>query len=192
MSNAMPDQLQKLLQELERFGNEQDARAASRSERMLNITRDTGQFLLVLIRALRAQRVLEIGTSNGYSTLWLAHAVQPFGGRVTTLERSSYKIGLARENFARAGLQGYIDQIHGDAGNFLKQPASEPYPFIFLDSDRGEYVGWWSALQDRLAAGGMIVIDNATSHPREVEPLWQLVRSTRAISPHSSRSAKAN
>ena len=77
--------LQKLLTELEQFGQQNDAAIAERPRRMLNITRDTGEFLSVLVvAATNAQRVLEIGTSNGYSTLWLAQAVQRIGGHVTT------------------------------------------------------------------------------------------------------------
>jgi predicted O-methyltransferase YrrM len=71
---------------------------------MLNITRDTGEFLSALVRATLARRVLEIGTSNGYSTLWLAEAAKAIGGTVTTVEFSEYKAGLAAANFSRSGL----------------------------------------------------------------------------------------
>ena len=96
------DKLSALLKELEQFGLENDAKANDRSQKMLNITPDTGEFLLLLIRALKAKRVLEIGTSNGYSTLWLAQAVQPHGGQVTTLELEPHKADMARTNFQRA------------------------------------------------------------------------------------------
>lgn len=68
--------LQELLRELEAFGQQNDQTIAERPRRMLNITRDTGEFLSVIIRAMNARRILEIGTSNGYSTLWLASAAQ--------------------------------------------------------------------------------------------------------------------
>ena len=144
---------------------------------MLNITRDTGEFLLALMRAVRAQRVLEIGTSNGYSTLWLAHAVGPFDGRVTTLEISPHKAAMARENFARAGLQSRIDLRGGDATDFLRQTVSV-FDFIFLDSTRGQYVAWWNDLQRILAPGGLIVADNAVSHAREMAEFMRVVRAT--------------
>jgi len=91
----MNPSLENALIELERFGKENDSSVADRPLRMLNITRDTGQFLALMIRATSAQQVLEIETSNGYSTLWLADAVRATGGRVTTLERSEYKHNLA-------------------------------------------------------------------------------------------------
>src|SRR5512135_42008 len=104
-TNMLPDKLDALFRELERFGQENDAQASSRSHKMLNITPDTGEFLRLLVRALKARRILEIGTSNGYSTLWLACAVQPINGSVTTLEKSPYEADMARANFARAEMQ---------------------------------------------------------------------------------------
>lgn len=104
----MNNQLQGLLAELEQFGNANDSTTTERPRKMLNITRDTGEFLAVLVRAAVARRVLEIGTSNGYSTLWLASAAQAIGGTVTTIESAEYKIGLATNNFARSGLASHI------------------------------------------------------------------------------------
>src|SRR6266699_4418788 len=104
----MTDAFDKLLDELEQFGKTNDGSNTERPRRMLNITRDTGELLAVLVRATMARRVLEIGTSNGYSTLWLASAARALGGTVTTVERSDYKVGLATANFARSGLTRYI------------------------------------------------------------------------------------
>jgi predicted O-methyltransferase YrrM len=108
----MDDALEALKAELERFGETNDGAATERSQRMLNITRDTGEFLAVLVRATLARRVLEIGTSNGYSTLWLAEAAKAIGGAVTTVERSDYKARLAQANFARSGLASSITLVH--------------------------------------------------------------------------------
>jgi predicted O-methyltransferase YrrM len=174
----MTEQLHTILRELESFGNENDARVTDRSHKMLNITPDTGEFLLLLVRALKARRVLEIGTSNGYSTLWLAQAVQPIGGRVTTLEKSAFKTDLARSNFARAEMQSYIDSQLTDAGDYLKKQGADSFDFVFLDSEREEYVGWWPDLQRVLVAGGLLVADNAVSHTPELEPFRQAVLQT--------------
>ena len=91
----MSDPLDTLKAELERFSEANDAATNKLSRRMLNITRETGEFLGVLVRASAARRVLEIGTSNGYSTLWLAEAAKEIDGSVTTVEFADYKIGLA-------------------------------------------------------------------------------------------------
>ena len=102
--DTMADPLESFLAELEQLGKTNDSSTPERARKMLNITRDTGEFLAVLIRATLARRVLEIGTSNGYSTLWLASAARAIGGSVTTVEFSDYKIGLASKNFDRSGL----------------------------------------------------------------------------------------
>ncbi|TAK50837.1 MAG: methyltransferase domain-containing protein [Betaproteobacteria bacterium] len=172
--------LTQLLDELERFGRENDARNAERPRRMLNITRDTGEFLAVLVRATGARRVLEIGTSNGYSTLWLAHAVRAGGGTVTTVERSDYKVALARANFERSGLGAAIRLLHGPAGEALAHTADASVDLLFLDSDRAEYPGWWPQLGRALAPRGMLVVDNALSHAGELAQFFALVRADRA------------
>lgn len=174
----IPEKLDGLLRELERFGAENDAQATSRSQKMLNITRDTGKFLLLLIRATKVGRVLEIGTSNGYSTLWLALAVQPLNGSVTTLDKSAYKDGLARENFARSEMQPWIRNELVDAGEFLKRQARDAFDFVFLDSERGEYVGWWPDIQRVLVPGGLLVMDNAVSNAGELEAFSGLIEKT--------------
>ena len=100
----MSDSLSELKHELPQFGSDNDPRETDRGRRMLNITPDTGEFLSVLVRFGNARRVLEIGTSNGYSTLWLAEAAAAIDGHVTTLEFAADKVAMARANFARSGL----------------------------------------------------------------------------------------
>src|SRR5204862_7988173 len=91
-----------LLDALAAFGEENDARETARPRRMLNITPDTGRLLWILVRLARPRRILEIGTSNAYSTIWLADAARAVGARVVTLEVNPDKARLAREHLARA------------------------------------------------------------------------------------------
>ena len=175
----MKDALETLKVELERFGEENDAAANERSRRMLNITRDTGEFLAVLVRATAARRVLEIGTSNGYSTLWLADAARQIGGFVTTVEFAEEKARLATANFDRSGLSQFIELVHDDAGRFLERSYPSAYDMIFLDSERVDYPGWWRDLSRVLRPGGLLIVDNATSPPQaalEMVPFVALVR----------------
>lgn len=164
----MDKHLVALLKELERFGTDNDAKVQDRRDKMLNITPDTGVFLSILVQAVKARHVLEIGTSNGYSTLWLAEAVQHLNGVVTTVEVLPSKVEMARANFARAGLSASIYIHLGDAGAFLRTERDSSYDFIFLDADRDQYVNWWPDLQRVLAPGGLIGMDNALSHAGEV------------------------
>ncbi len=169
------ESLPALLSELERFGEANDGATRERSRRMLNVTRDTGEFLSVLVRATAARRVLEIGTSNGYSTLWLASAARATGGTVTTVELSEYKVGLARRNFDRSGLAAHIALLHDETARVLARAADASFDLIFLDAERGEYPGLWKHLKRVLRPGGLLVVDNATSHPEEMAPFVALV-----------------
>ena len=172
----MTDSLSSLLAELEQFGESNDRSITDRPRRMLNITRDTGEFLAVLVRAMNARTVLEIGTSNGYSTLWLADAAQAIGGMVTTVELSEFKISLAARNFARSGLASCIHQVHDDAGRVLANTSAASYDLIFLDSERPEYPGWWPHVKRVLRPGGLLVADNAISHAEQMAPFVALVK----------------
>jgi predicted O-methyltransferase YrrM len=169
------DPLDSVLAELEQFGKANDPSTADRTRRMHNITRDTGEFLTVLVRAMLARRVLEIGTSNGYSTLWLASAARAIAGSVTTVELDEYKVTLATANFARAGLARYISIVHQDAGRVLEGLADGAFDLIFLDSKRPKYPGWWPNLRRVLRLGGLLVVDNATSHPEQMAPFMAVV-----------------
>jgi predicted O-methyltransferase YrrM len=172
---TVDDSIEALKAELERFGEANDAATNDRPRRMLNITRATGEFLAVLVRATAARRVLEIGTSNGYSTLWLADATRGIGGSVTTVELADYKIKLASANFARSALSPFITLVHDDAGRLLQRSDKCAYDLIFLDSERPEYPGWWPHLRRVLRPGGLLIADNATSHVEQMAPFVALV-----------------
>src|SRR5579863_6804721 len=112
--------VRELLAELERHGAEHDARETDRARKMLNLEPETAQLLSILVRCSKAKRVLEIGTSNGYSTIWLAAAVAETGGRVVSVERSAEKQAMARANLERAGLSGYVQLKLGDATTIVR------------------------------------------------------------------------
>lgn len=120
--------------------------------------------------------MLEIGTSNGYSTLWLAEAVKRLGGRVTTIELDEGKRTMAATNFERAGLTPWIEQWAGEAGSLLPCLPTAGYQLIFLDSDRRHYQAWWPEIQRLLAPRGLLVVDNAISHEDEMREWMAQVR----------------
>lgn len=172
----MNPHLKTLLDELAAFGDAHDGDPANAATRMLNITPDTGEFLAVLVKATGARRILEIGTSNGYSTLWLADAAAPFDGAVTTIELAHDKIEMARANFARAGLDTRITLLEGDAGAILDSLFDASFDLVFLDSKRSAYLDWWPDIRRVLRPGGLLVVDNATSHAEEMAAFTAAVR----------------
>lgn len=178
----MEDSLTVLKAELERFGATNDAKTRDVAGRMLNITRDTGELLGVLVRATVARRILEIGTSNGYSTLWLAEAANALGGSVATVELDDRKIALASATFSRCGLTSSITQIHDDAGRILRETTASAYDLIFLDSERAEYPEWWPHIRRALRPGGLLVVDNATSHAHELAAFVAIVKADSGFS----------
>jgi predicted O-methyltransferase YrrM len=175
---TMDEALRTLLGELEQFGAENDARTTARDEKMLNIGSDTGALLAILVRSTRARRVLEIGTSNGYSTLWLAEAVRAISGGVVTVDISSTKAALAHGNLERSGLSPWVRQEVMDAGQWLGQQLPASADLLFLDADRSQYLAWWPSIQRTLAPGALLVVDNVLSHAAELEPFMATVRAT--------------
>jgi predicted O-methyltransferase YrrM len=176
----MEPKLLALLDHLWRAGDANDARETERPRRMLNITPETGRLLWILVRAARATRILEVGTSNAYSTIWLADAARATGGRVTTLERDPNKVRLARENLERAGVASWVDLREGPAADTL---AALPGPFdlVFLDADRASYRTYLELAMTRLAPGGLLVADNVVSHQAELEDFLARVKTDPAL-----------
>lgn len=169
--------LHALKESLHQFGRSNDASQHARARRMLNITPDTGALLGVLVRATGARRVLEIGTSNGYSTLWLAEAAAAGGGQVTTLEYAADKVALATAQFERSGLAALITLLHVDAGAWLAGAAEASVDLLFLDADRSQYAVWWPDLRRVLRPGGLLVVDNAVSHAEQIAAFESMLRS---------------
>lgn len=171
----MDARLEKLLEELETFGIENDGREQERGRRMLNITADTGRFLHILVQSAGARRILEVGTSNGYSTIWLADAVRLIGGHVTSIDRDEEKRRMAEANLQRAGLREQVSLRSGDAATVIESLPG-PFDLIFLDADRPSYRRYLELVLPRLRSGGLLVADNVVSHASELEDYLEAVR----------------
>jgi predicted O-methyltransferase YrrM len=157
-----------LLSELETHGREHDAGLEDRRERLRNVEPETAAMMSVLVRALRAQRLLELGTSNGYSTIWLGDAAEAHGGRVLSVDVDAGRLAQARENVARAGLVATVELRIEDAGETLASLPDAACDFVFLDAERPAYPGYWPDLVRVLAAPGLLLVDNAISHAEEM------------------------
>lgn len=156
-------------------GRAYDAQQPNRLDRLRNLEPETAELLAVLVRATSARRVLEIGTSNGYSTLWLADAAEANGGRVQTLDLDPRRTDAARANLERAGLAGLVALRTAGAAQALTEYDDHCWDFIFLDAERPEYPAYWANLRRVLAPGGTLAIDNAISHSHELAALHRLL-----------------
>ncbi len=169
------DTLDSLLFQLEQYGEEHDRNKKTREEKLRNISREMGQFLSILVKGCNAKNILEIGTSNGYSTLWLANAVEETNGNVTTVELSSERVGEALVNFEKANLLQRIDVHNQEAGAFLDSQLDDSFDFIFLDSERTQYMWWLEHIKRILQPQGLLVVDNATSHASELVEFIKMI-----------------
>ena len=156
-------------------GRDYDAGQSNRLDRLRNVEPETAELLGVLVRAARSQRVLEIGTSNGHSTLWLGDAVDGIGGRLETLDIDPRRTQMALANLQRAGLGEVVDCRTVGAAQALAEYPDAAWDLIFLDAERGEYAGYWPNLRRTLAAGGTIAVDNAVSHGSELAAFNRLL-----------------
>jgi predicted O-methyltransferase YrrM len=110
-------------------------------------------------------------SSNGYSTLWLADAVEITGGHVESLDIDPRRSDQACANIARAGLDGMASCRTVSAAQALTEYPDDAWDLIFLDAERPEYVGYWPNVRRTLAPGGTLVIDNAVSHAAELSDI---------------------
>jgi predicted O-methyltransferase YrrM len=168
-------QLAEFLDDLYRSGREHDQGQADRLKRWRNLEPDTARLLAVLVRALAPQRLLELGTSNGYSTIWLADAARSVGGSLVSVEIDETRVELARENLAQVGLGDVVELRVEDAALTLSASADGAWDFILLDAERPAYPGYWPDLVRVLAPRGLLAVDNVVSHASELVEFRDLV-----------------
>ncbi|MGE4315943.1 O-methyltransferase [Acinetobacter sp.] len=174
---SMSETFQKRMQELHQSFIKFDALQKDRIQRYRNIEPDSALFLAMQVRIQQSKNILEIGTSTGYSTLWLANAAQTSQGHVTTLEIDPARTQQAQQYAQELQLSEMIDFWVGDAQSFLEK-AEQQYDFILLDAERDAYVDYWQYLQHMLhPENGVMFVDNVISHAAEVKQFIALVKS---------------
>jgi len=148
-------------------------------DQMLAITKETGEFYNILLKAIKAKRILEVGTSVGYSTIWFADAIQENQGKIITIEQSPSKISKATINFQKAGVENQIEIKKGEAKQVLKQIAnhikvnpSEQFDFAFLDADKELNIEYFDLILPMIKVGGIIATDNIL-YPERFRPLMK-------------------
>jgi predicted O-methyltransferase YrrM len=164
----MDDQVRAVLAEFEaREASEQQRQqrltfaqlGAQRDAFLLSVGRRTGWLLNAMVREASSKRVLELGTSYGYSTVWLASAVAETGGQVISIDLARDKQDHARAALSRAGLEDHVELRCGDAVELLRQDDSQ-YDFVLLDTWKDTYIPCFDLFYPKLAPGAVIVADN--------------------------------
>jgi predicted O-methyltransferase YrrM len=164
----MDQQLRSFLGDLHRKGRDHDASKDDRLQRLRNLEPQTAALLAVLVRSAQPRRILELGTSNGYSTIWLADAARAVGAALVSVEIDPARTEQARGNLRAAGLDGFAELRIEDAGLALAASANGEWDLIFLDAERSAYPSYWPDLVRVLVPGGLLVVDNAVSHAAEM------------------------
>ena len=167
----MNESTKRLLNELEVFGRKHDG--------YWNISPDTGKFFHILVLISKAKNILEVGTSNGYSAIWLAEAVKQNNGKVTTIEIATHKVKMAAENFKRAKLSN-IKIVHGDALKEIPKLKGK-FDFMFLDAMKEDYINYFKLAYPKLAKNAVVAADNAIMFERYMRDYLDYVRSSKSL-----------
>lgn len=164
----MDSELKALLSELEQFGADNDTtHQDDRSKKMLNLEADAAKFISILARTGKCPRMLEIGTSNGYSTLWWAWVATQTDGHVTSIELNPDKQAMADANLKRAGLRDRVELLLGDATDIIKS-LDGTFDFVFFDADRLSAPEQLKLLLPKIESGALVLADNVLSHPEQI------------------------
>jgi predicted O-methyltransferase YrrM len=167
--------IERVLADFERRAEEEQRRTAvpgapgtNLDELLLSVGREAGTLLYLLATGGQCRRILELGSSYGYSTVWLGAAARTTGGKVVSLELRDYKIEHARQALTRAGLSTRVEFHTGDCLETLKTLAG-PFDFVLLDVWKDLYLPCFELVHPKLAPGGVICADNMLL-PESVRP----------------------
>jgi predicted O-methyltransferase YrrM len=169
MFHDIPQAVLARMRELEEIDARDREDGTTRMKRLRQIPAEVGRFVAVLAATAPDGRCIEIGTSAGYSTLWLALACRATGRKVTTFEILDDKVALATTTFAQAGVTDVVELVHGDALDHLTELSE--IGFCFLDAEKEIYDRCYDAVVPRLVRGGLIVADNAINHEATLRPM---------------------
>lgn len=169
MFSSLPAAITQRMRELEERDERDRSDGTAHLERLRQIPPETGRFLAILCASSPAGSVVEVGTSAGYSSLWLALACRATARRLTTYEVLPAKAALARETFAAAGVGDVVDLVEGDFLAHLDDLGE--VAFCFLDAEKDVYDAAYAAVVPRLVSGGLLVADNVISHASTLQPL---------------------
>ncbi|MCL5946851.1 MAG: O-methyltransferase [Chloroflexi bacterium] len=169
MFHDIPSRLLDRMRELERRDQEDRTDGTPRLARLRQIAPETGRFLALWAASAPDGPCIEIGTSAGYSALWLALACRATGRTLTTFEVLPHKAELARETFAQAGVGDVVRLVEDDFLHAVTQFAQ--VGFCFLDAEKEVYGACYDSVVPRLRSGGILIADNAINHRETLQPM---------------------
>ena len=144
------------------------------------IKRETASLLRTMVAALKPARILEIGTAVGYSALLMCQAM-PRECHITTIEKYGKRIPVARRNFKKAGEEGRITLLEGDADELLKELEGRSFDLVFMDAAKGQYLHWLPLLLKVMPVGAVLISDNVLQDGDIVESRFAVQRRDRTI-----------
>ena len=163
----MDNFVSKILEELELQSHLEKTRQVSvePQDRMLAITKETGELFNMILHIKKAKTVLEIGTSTGYSTIWCAEAIKNQSGKIITIEQNISKIKRAKDNFRKANLDNFITILEGTAMQILtelklRKEYDRYFDFVLIDADKENVIEYFDLILPMVSIGGIIVTDN--------------------------------
>ncbi|NOQ44355.1 MAG: methyltransferase domain-containing protein [Nitrosopumilus sp.] len=163
----MIDSISKVLDELETQSILEKSKKTEipPDDRMLAITKETGELLNMILRLKNAKNMLEIGMSTGYSTIWCAESISEQSGKIITIEQNPSKIKRAKENFQKAGVTDTITIMEGLAMQILtelslKQKYEKFFDFVLIDADKENVKEYFDLIFPMVSIGGIIITDN--------------------------------
>ncbi len=169
MFDSIPQCILDRMAALERIDGRDRDDGTARLERLRQIPPETGKFIALLAAAAPAGRYLEIGTSAGYSTLWLALACRAVGREITTFELLGAKAELARQTFDMTGVDDVVNFVHANALEHLADCTD--VGFCFLDTEKEIYADCYEAVVPNMVPGGILIADNAINHEKTLRPM---------------------
>ena len=162
MFNDIPEDILKRMRYLEEIDTKDRIDGTPRLKRLRQIPEETGKFIALLLANSPEGDVLEIGTSAGYSTLWLALACMETNRKITTFEVLEEKVCVAEETFASSFVEDLFELNHGDAREYIHKYKN--ISFCFLDAEKDVYIDCYERVIPNMVSGGLLVADNAINH----------------------------
>jgi caffeoyl-CoA O-methyltransferase len=169
MFNDIPESVKARMRYLEEIDSRDRQDGTPRLNRLRQVPPETGRFIALLAASAPPGACIEIGTSAGYSTLWLALACRQSGRAITTYEILDEKVQLARETFRQSGVEDVVELVQGDARSHLV--GSGGLAFCFLDAEKDVYQDCYELVVPGLVPGGLLLADNAIDHQQVLGPM---------------------